>query len=189
MTTEPEPSNPRDEIVTHLKSLRLYARSLTRNADKADDIVQDAIEKAWRNIDTFKVGSNMKAWLFTIVRNTFYSEMRKAGREVGLGEDDIALNRAAEKPRHDGVLQMRDFTKVFKELSPEHQEVIVLITLEGFTYEEVAEMCDTKVGTIKSRLFRARDILTDELDIDANEPLNMNDQESAAAFTHPPVIS
>lgn len=186
---KPPPANPRDEIVTHLKSLRLYARSLTRDTDKADDIVQDAVEKAWRNIETFRAGSNMKAWLFTILRNTFYSEMRKSGREVGLGENDNALDKATEKPRHDGVLQMREFTKIFKKLSSEHQEVIVLITLEGFTYEEVAVMCDTKVGTVKSRLNRARAILAEELHLDEDEPLNMNDAQSAAALTHRPVIS
>ena len=88
---------PRDEIVTHLKPMRAFALSLTRDMSRADDLVQDTVVKAWTNIDKFQPGTNMRAWLFTILRNTFYSERRKARREVS-DSDGVLRERSAEKP-------------------------------------------------------------------------------------------
>jgi RNA polymerase sigma-70 factor (ECF subfamily) len=148
-------TDPRDEIVTHLNAMRAFAMSLTRNSALADDMVQDAIVKAWTKIDTFQPGTNMRAWLFTILRNTYYSHHRKARREVSDSEGEMSA-QLAQKPDHDGRLNLRDFQTAFATLSDEQREALILVGASGFSYEEAAETCGVAVGTIKSRVNRAR---------------------------------
>ena len=105
-------SDPRDEIVDHLPSLRAFAMSLTRNSAAADDLVQDTIVKAWSNFDKFEQGTNLRAWLFTILRNTFYSVSRKRKREVADVDGEMAA-QLSENPAHDGRLAMNDFMEAF----------------------------------------------------------------------------
>ena len=100
--------DPKDELVEHLPAMRAFAVSLTRNGSLADDLVQDTVVKAWTNFDKFKTGTNMRAWLFTILRNTFYSHRRKIKREVP-DVDGVYASGLATKPTHDGRLQMQDF--------------------------------------------------------------------------------
>ena len=118
--------DPRDELTEHLSALRAFAISLTRNVASADDLVQDTIVKAWTNLDKFQPGSNLRAWLFTILRNTFYSDRRKTRREVPDPEGAYAAT-LCEKPSHDGRLAMADFRRAFDRLSPEHREVLILV--------------------------------------------------------------
>ncbi|MBN7784688.1 MULTISPECIES: RNA polymerase sigma factor [Ponticoccus] len=148
-------TDPRDEIVTHLNAMRAFAMSLTRNSALADDMVQDAVVKAWTKIDTFQPGTNMRAWLFTILRNTYYSHHRKARREVSDSEGEMSA-QLAQKPDHDGRLNLRDFQTAFATLSDEQREALILVGASGFSYEEAAETCGVAVGTIKSRVNRAR---------------------------------
>ncbi|ETA49739.1 RNA polymerase sigma factor [Ponticoccus alexandrii] len=148
-------TDPRDEIVTHLNAMRAFAMSLTRNSALADDMVQDAVVKAWTKIDTFQPGTNMRAWLFTILRNTYYSHHRKARREVSDSEGEMSA-QLAQKPDHDGRLNLRDFQTAFATLSDEQREALILVGASGFSYEEAAETCNVAVGTIKSRVNRAR---------------------------------
>lgn len=148
-------ADPRDEIATHLPALRAFALSLTRDSSSADDLVQEAIVKAWSNLDKFEAGTNLRAWLFTILRNTFFSERRKRKREVSDSDGKIAAS-LAERPAHDARLAFADFLVAFDALSPEHREVLILVGAEGFSYEEAAEMMGVKVGTVKSRANRAR---------------------------------
>lgn len=148
-------TDPRDEIVTHLNAMRAFAMSLTRNSALADDMVQDAVVKAWTKIDTFQPGTNMRAWLFTILRNTYYSHHRKARREVSDSEGEMSA-QLAQKPDHDGRLNLRDFQTAFATLSDEQREALTLVGASGFSYEEAAETCGVAVGTIKSRVNRAR---------------------------------
>lgn len=148
-------TDPRDEIVTHLNAMRAFAMSLTRNSALADDMVQDAVVKAWTKIDTFQPGTNMRAWLFTILRNTYYSHHRKARREVSDSEGEMSA-QLAQKPDHDGRLNLRDFHTAFATLSDEQREALILVGASGFSYEEAAETCGVAVGTIKSRVNRAR---------------------------------
>lgn len=156
MTSDPlAHADPREEIVTHLKPMRAFAMSLTRNAALADDMVQDAVVKAWSKIDTFEPGTNMRAWLFTILRNTYYSHHRKARREVADVEGEMSAS-LAQKPDHDGRLNLRDFKVAFDTLSDEQREALILVGASGFSYEEAAETCGVAVGTIKSRVNRAR---------------------------------
>ena len=147
--------DPRDELVEHLPAMRAFAISLTRNGATADDMVQDTVVKAWTNIDKFEQGTNMRAWLFTILRNTYYSSRRKTRREVA-DIDGVHSDNLAEKPAHDGRLQMTDFRDAFAQLSDEQREALLLVGASGFSYEEAADMCGVAVGTIKSRTNRAR---------------------------------
>ena len=148
-------TDPRDDLVKHLSSLRAFAISLTRNVTTADDLVQDTIVKAWTNIDKFQPGTNMQAWLFTILRNTYFSSLRKIRREVP-DPDGIHAAGLFTKPDHDGRLAFADFMKAFDQLSAEHREVLILVGASGFTTEQAAETVGVAVGTIKSRVSRAR---------------------------------
>ena len=147
--------DPRDELPEHLPALRAFALGLARDSNVADDLVQETIVKAWSNIDKFETGTNLRAWLFTILRNTFYSLRRKHKREVP-DPDGIHAARLCEKPAHDGRLAMSDFLKAFDQLSAEHREVLILVGASGYSYEEAAQMTGVAVGTVKSRANRAR---------------------------------
>lgn len=147
--------DPRDEIMLFLSPMRAFAVSLTRNMTQADDLVQDTIVKAWSNIDKFQAGTNMQAWLFTILRNTFYSDRRKHRREVP-DPDGLHAAGLSEKPAHDGRLAFNDFRRAFDQLSPEHREVLILVGANGYSTEQVSAMTGVAVGTVKSRTNRAR---------------------------------
>lgn len=177
-------SDPREEIVEHIKSLRAFAFSLTRNTALADDMVQDALVKAWSNIDKFEAGTNMRAWLFTILRNTYYSHHRKRQREVE-DADGVHAETLSQKPDHDGRLQMRDFNAAFAELNEEQREALVLVGASGFSYEDAAEMCGVKVGTIKSRVNRARARLAELMHLDEDEGMELTDSVTAGIVSKP----
>lgn len=174
--------DPKDEIVEHIKSLRAFALSLTRNSALADDMVQDSIEKAWRNIDKFQAGTNMRAWLFTILRNTYYSNRRRAKREVADPEGTF-VERLSVKPDHDGRLQMSDFSRMFAQLPAEQREVLLLVGASGFSYEEAAEMCGVAIGTIKSRINRGRARLCELMDVQGDGALEITDAHTIAVIS------
>jgi len=175
-------NDPRDAIVTFLPSSRAFAISLTRNRSSADDLVQDTIEKAWTNIDKFSAGTNMRAWLFTILRNTFYSSLRKSRREVS-DPDGIHAQGLYVKPDHDGRLAFSDFQRAFDKLSPEHREVLMLVGASGFSCEEAAVTMGVAVGTVKSRASRARKRLASLMGMaDGEEIFDGVDQASLAVM-------
>ena len=175
-------ADPRDELVEHLPAMRAFAISLTRNGATADDMVQDTLIKAWTNIDKFEVGTNMRAWLFTILRNTYYSSRRKMKREVA-DVDGVFTESLAEKPAHDGHMQMNDFRKALMKLNDEQREALLLIGASGFSYEEAAEMCGVAVGTIKSRTNRARAQLAEMLGYNESESLEMTDDATMSVIS------
>lgn len=174
--------DPRDELVDHLPALRAFGISLTRNSATADDMVQDTVVKAWTNIEKFQVGTNMRAWLFTILRNTYYSNRRKMRREVA-DVDGVFTSHLSEKPAHDGRLQMTDFNKAFVKLPDEQREALILVGASGFSYEEAAGMCGVAVGTIKSRANRGRAKLTELLGLRDDEPMELTDKATMAVVT------
>ncbi len=180
--------DPRDELVEHLPAMRAFAISLTRNSAVADDMVQDTLVKAWTNIDKFEVGTNMRAWLFTILRNTYYSNRRKAKREVA-DVDGVFTESLAEKPAHDGHMQMADFRRALMKLKDEQREALLLVGASGFSYEEAAEMCGVAVGTIKSRTNRARAQLAVLLGHDENEAMEMTDDATMSVLSASKVAS
>ena len=157
--------DPREAIVGFIGPMRAFAFSLTRNNAAADDLVQDALVKAWKNIKSFQPGTNMQAWLFTILRNTFYSDRRRMKREVEDADGAMAA-RLSEKPRHDGVLAFDEFTRAFAQLPDEQREALSLVGASGFSYEEAAETCGVAIGTIKSRVNRGRARLVEMLKLD-----------------------
>ncbi len=171
--------DPRDGLVDHLPALRAFALSLTRNGATADDMVQDTVVKAWSNIDKFKPGTNMRAWLFTILRNTYYSSRRKRSREVS-DTDGIMTASLSVKPDHDGRMQLTDFKKAFETLPDEQREALILVGASGFSYEEAADMCGVRVGTIKSRANRGRAKLAEILQLNDDEPMEMTDSATMA---------
>ena len=152
------------DLLGTIPSLRAFAVSLTQNADKADDLVQETLVKAWDKHESFQPGTNLKAWLFTILRNEFYSQMRKRGREVQ-DSDGIMTARLAVHPSQHGMLDLKDFRAALEQLPEDQREAIILIGASGFSYEEAAEICNCAVGTIKSRVSRARNRLQDILKI------------------------
>lgn len=171
--------DPRDELVTHLGVLRAFALSLCRNPTLADDLVQETVMKAWKSIEKFEVGTNMRAWLFTILRNTYYTTYTKARREVS-DVDGILSGKLAVKPEHDGKLAFSDFQKAFEQLPDDQREALTLVGASGFAYHEAAEMCGVATGTIKSRVNRARQRLTELLDLSPDDSLELTDSGTMA---------
>ena len=156
------------ELIELLPSLRAFARSLAHNAAQADDLVQDTLVKALANVDRFEPGTNLRAWLFTILRNHYYSQLRKSKREVEDAEGRHAA-RIAVRPEQDGSVDLEDFKVAFAQLAPDHREVLTLVGASGCSYEEAAAICGCAVGTIKSRVNRARRKLSDILGLDDEE--------------------
>jgi len=183
-----ENEDPRDQLVEHLPAMRAFAISLTRNGAIADDMVQDTLVKAWTNIEKFQPGSNMRAWLFTILRNTYYSSRRKAKREVS-DVDGIFTESLAEKPAHDGHMQMLDFRKALAKLKVEQREALLLVGASGFSYEEAADMCGVAVGTIKSRTNRARARIAELMGLNEDEALEMTDDATMSVLSTSKVAS
>lgn len=174
--------DPREELTTFIPDLRAFARGLCRNTATADDLVQDTMVKAWTNIEKFEAGSNMRAWLFTILRNTYYSLYRRRRFEVA-DPDGTYVGMMSEKPRHDGCLQLRDFKKVFHQLSEDQREVLILLGGVGLSYEEAAETCGVAIGTIKSRASRARTRLAELMGMDDGSAFDMTDAHTLAVVS------
>ena len=180
-------SDPRDQLVAHLPALRAFALSLTREGASADDLVQDTIVKAWTNMDKFQAGTNLRAWLFTILRNTFYSSRRKTKREVS-DTDGLHAARQATRPDHDGRLALKDFRVAFQQLPVEQREALILVGASGFSYEEAAQMTGVAVGTVKSRANRGRRKLAELLDLKGADDLDMTDQATLAVMSSSPRV-
>ena len=167
--TEPAPTI-RDALVGTIPNLRAFAISLTGDHHLANDLVQETLLKAWSNRDKFIPGTNLKAWLFTILRNTYFSEIRKKRREVQ-DVDGEAAARLVSLPEQHGHLDLADFRKALVQLSPDQREALLLIGAEGFSYEEAAEISGCAVGTVKSRVNRARTRLAELMGITSVEDI------------------
>lgn len=154
--------DPRYEIASHIQAMRALAISLTHDPALADDIVQDTVVKAWVNFQSFTVGTNLKAWLFAILRNTFYSEIRKRRIQLEPLDTTMALKIAVPGDQ-EGALVLRDFLAAFRLLNLEQREVLLLLGALGLSYDEAAEVCAVPVGTIKSRAHRGRILLAEHL--------------------------
>jgi RNA polymerase sigma-70 factor (ECF subfamily) len=143
------------ELVALIPQLRAFSRTLCRKRSLADDVAQDALAKALRSRDGFEPGTNMKAWLFTILRNTFYSGTRRAWREV---EWDAELGEQIATPAdaQDWAVDLSDATRALFSLPCNQREAVILVAAGGFTYEAAAQICGAPSGTVKSRVARAR---------------------------------
>ena len=149
----------RKAILAAVPSLRAFAISLCGNVDRADDLVQETLLRALANIDSFQPGTNMSAWLFTILRNHFRSEYRKRRREVEDSDGHYAETLKSQ-PEQYGQVEYREFREALAQLPQDQREALVLVGASGFSYEEAANICGCAVGTIKSRVGRARAALT-----------------------------
>jgi RNA polymerase sigma-70 factor (ECF subfamily) len=158
----------RDEILAAIPSLRAFAMSLASSADRADDLVQDTLVRAVTNIHRFEVGTNLNAWLFTILRNLFHSEYRRRRREVEDADGSYAA-RLPVLPEQGAHLDFEDFRKALAGIPLDQREALLLVGAEGLSYEEAAQVCGVAVGTIKSRVNRARSRLAQMLSIEQGE--------------------
>ena len=150
-----------DELVALLPQLRAFARSLCGNATLADDLVQEAAIRAWSARATFVPGSSMKAWTFTILRNAFLSNLRKDRRQTAPSHDAMRDWTPAEQ--EDG-LHIADLERALGRLGPERRAALLLVTIGDFSYAEAAQICDCPIGTLRSRISRARRDLGQMLD-------------------------
>jgi RNA polymerase sigma-70 factor, ECF subfamily len=145
----------RSEMLAAIPRLRVFAVSLCKNIDRADDLVQETLTRALANIHSFEPGTNMPGWLVTILRNQFHSEYRKYRHEV-IGGSDSYTELLRVLPEQEGHVSLSELRAVLPNLPTDQCEALILIGALGFSYDEVAEICGCAIGTIKSRVFRAR---------------------------------
>jgi len=155
----------RDEVIGLIPALRAFAWSLSHNGSDADDLVQDTLIKAWTNRDKFEPGTNLRAWLFTILRNTYYTAVLRRRREV---RDETGEYAGSLKtpPTQDWSIAVHSLQAALQQLPHEHREALILVGAAGLSYEEAAEICGCALGTIKSRVNRARARLLKIMDAD-----------------------
>ncbi|MCB2076405.1 MAG: sigma-70 family RNA polymerase sigma factor [Novosphingobium sp.] len=153
----------RHDLIAIMPQLRAFARGLTGRPDYADDLVQEAIIKAWSARDRFTPGTNMRAWTFAILRNHYISELRRSKRQADYDEEAAERLLVAKGDQEDRM-HLSDLDAALQELPPERREALVLVGAGGFTYEEAADIAGCAIGTMKSRVARARAELARRLD-------------------------
>ena len=163
MTPNPSVS---EAMLGAVPSLRAFAISLSGNVDRADDLVQETLLRAWANLNSFEPGTNMSAWLFTILRNLFRSEYRKRRREVADSEGTYAETLKTQ-PEQTSRVEFDEFRNALAKLPADQREALILVGASGFSYEEAAGICGCAVGTIKSRVNRARTRLAELMSIES----------------------
>lgn len=174
-----------EEFLPHMKALYNFAFHLTYDEENANDLVQETYLKAYRFIDSYQKGTNSKAWLFKILKNEFINNYRKKSKQPNSVDFDSLLNyHEADDPQYVGSLDLRqeifqnmmgdEVTGAINLLPVEFKTIIILCDVEGFTYEELSKILDIPIGTVRSRLFRARNMLKEQL---RNYALNLGYKE------------
>jgi RNA polymerase sigma-70 factor (ECF subfamily) len=164
------------QLLALVPDMRAFARFLAKNATDADDLVQDAVLRALKSYRQFTLGTNMKAWVFTILRNTRMNSLRRHRLETCLDED--AEQRPIPPNQLDSV-ELREVLAVLRTLSPTHCEVLTLVRASGLSYDEAAQVMQCKVGTIKSRINRADAALRHALGMNVRPPARLPDGPTA----------
>lgn len=159
---EDQSSSAKGEIVALIPALRAFARTFYRNVDDADDLVQETLMKALGNTHQFQMGTSMKSWLFTIMRNTFYTKIKIANREAP-GKAACVSGQPAQDATQEWFVRGHEISAALHRLPDEQREVVMLIGVLGVSYEEASTICGCAMGTIKSRLNRARLRLLSEM--------------------------
>ncbi len=152
----------RDDLMDHIPRLRRYARALIHNRELADDLVQDTLERALGRLAHFEAGTDLRAWLFTIMHNVFVNQLRKASARaphLSFEEDGVAEAELAAPAAQMRSLEVRDLDYALQRLPAEQREVVLLVGLEEMSYAEVALALDIPIGTVMSRLSRGRERL------------------------------
>jgi RNA polymerase sigma-70 factor (ECF subfamily) len=169
-----------ETILAAVPGLRAFALALAGNIDRADDLVQETLLRAIARIDSFEPGTNMSAWLLTILRDLFWSDRRQHRRQVENREG--AYVRGPKRPgEQQGRMELAEFGAAFAKLPPDQRMALMLVGALDFSYQEAAPICGCAVGTIKSRVNRARLRLAALLSIDTTEAVEDNIRMSAAA--------
>ncbi|WP_246690846.1 sigma-70 family RNA polymerase sigma factor [Neorhizobium alkalisoli] len=163
MSESQSKSDPaRADIVRLIPALRAFARTFCRTPSDADDLVQETLMKALANLDKFEPGTKLKSWLFTIMRNTFYTRAKVLGREAPGLEENVSGDTPIAATQ-ETVARAREVQRALEKLPAHYREVLTLVAILGESYEATAEICDCAVGTVKSRLNRARHQILQEL--------------------------
>ena len=150
--------NDTEGITRHIPTLRRYARALTRDYTAAEDLVQDTLERAWRRLYLWRSGSDLRAWLFTIMHNVHMNQVKSQPHKWNRPAEDEALDLPVT-PTQEGRLELRDLYNALRRLSEDQRAVVLLIGLEQMSYEEAANVLGVPVGTVMSRLSRGREQL------------------------------
>jgi RNA polymerase sigma-70 factor (ECF subfamily) len=145
----------RDQLVSVIPHLRAFARSLCKDPTQADDLAQEALAKAWKARDSFEPGTSLKAWTFMILRNQFYSEKRRSWRSTPL-DAEVAENTLIASDNPTAPMELLELRAALNKLPDDQKEALILVGAGGMAYEEAAQVCQCAVGTIKSRVSRAR---------------------------------
>jgi RNA polymerase sigma-70 factor (ECF subfamily) len=145
-------------LVEIIPQMRAFARSLCRDASEAEDLAQEAVARAWSNRGRFEMGTNIKAWAFMILRNQFYSDKRRSWRNVPL-DPDMAAQTLVAVNNPSGNIELDELRRAMSMIPDEQREALILIGAGGLSYEDAAEICGVAIGTMKSRVSRARDRL------------------------------
>lgn len=167
---QPRDTNFRTELVELIPHLRAFARALCGDRDRADDLCQELLTKAWQSRTSFQPGTNFKAWLFVILRNQFYSEWRRSWRQRPWDESFVERRHVVQELQH-AALNLQDMNRALRQLQDEQREALILVGAGGFSCEEAAAICGCAVGTIKSRVARGRAAMIKYLDGHSPQPL------------------
>lgn len=160
---DPSPaSGMSDDILDYLPALRAFARGLCRGTQDADDLVQETLLRAIEYADSYRPGTNLRAWLFTIMRSRFYNNCRRASRET-TGQIDCVSAMPDSQPTQEWHLRHKELLQALDRLAPHYREALMLISVLGESYINAAQILDCDIGTIKSRVSRARRILREML--------------------------
>lgn len=173
----------KQQMLAAIPHLRAFAISLSGSIDRADDLVQGALLKGLDNLDKFQPGTSMQAWLFTILRNEFLTQVRRSKREVE-DPEGVWAERVAVMPEQGSRLDLSDMLRALGQLPVDQREALLLVSAEGLSYEEAARICGTNIGTIKSRINRARNRLAALLGYNAEGDLGPDHLIRAALFMH-----
>jgi RNA polymerase sigma-70 factor, ECF subfamily len=171
----------RSEILATVPRLRAFAVSLTASTDRADDLVQETMVRALTHIAQFQPGTNLRAWLFTILRNQFNSEYRQRRWTIE-DSDGIYVDSLKTVPQQSSWLEFQELRAALTKLPPEQREAVVLVGASGMTYEEAAVICGCAIGTIKSRVNRGRTRLAELLSIETIDDFGP-DRENRAVLS------
>jgi len=170
----------KNDLLELIPFLRAFARSLCGNQETADDLAQETLVKAWQARDMFAPGTNLKAWLFTILRNQFYSDRRRAWRQAPW-DQEAAERIPGSAGEQSWAAELSDTARALSCLSDEQREALILVGAGGFSYEDAARICNCAVGTVKSRVARARKSLVAILEGDETLPPAVQPVEGDAA--------
>ncbi|HBS98417.1 sigma-70 family RNA polymerase sigma factor [Salipiger marinus] len=162
MSTQTDQTLFSEDVISYIPALRAYAWTLTRRHQDVDDLVQETLTKAIANVHRFRPGTNLRAWLMTIMRNTFYNEIVKTKRERPGGEDCVS-GTASVPSTQEWALRGSELMSAISRLPGHYRETLILVVMLGESYETAADICGVAIGTIKSRVNRARVMVIEEL--------------------------